>query len=449
MTRVLLHEMRRGEAGKVAVLSALAGVWYLASADPASSDWIGWWNQASIKVQIFGVIVMGSLMSAAAAWSASRARRTRTALWADTTPRGGWQQALLLWAAAWLWSLVAYAVMTAVAFQRTASVSDVTEPVWSPLLLGVAMTGLQIAAGVTAGTLLPTRITAPVMGLLWYAMFVVFAFVPDLPLARLFPAIDEHLDTAYEPHTARLLVAAAWCAAAALALLAVPALVRREVLSPGPLAVVPAVVALVAGGALLSFRAPESHSFWAVPAGQPERPACVTEGRTTACLWPADRHLLPEAGAAVRTVDRALGPLTAFHRAFYATGLTVPEGADGTGAGGPGHGSGPAPGGVELPVNQPVLDRRSMAEAMLDASLPQPPYECEPHVMRETGGYPDTFLVQALVHARAGSPAPYYGDRFAEAVERVRKAPAAAQNAWLDAAARAIGACRPVPPLPR
>ncbi|MCQ0024537.1 hypothetical protein M4914_17285 [Streptomyces somaliensis DSM 40738] len=442
MTRVLLHEMRRGEAGKVALLSAVAGVWYLASADPASSDWIGWWNQASIKVQVFGVIVMGSLTSAAAAWSASRARRTRTALWADTTPRGGWPQALLLWAAAWLWSLLAYAVMTAVAFRRTASVSDVTDPVWSPLVLGAAMTGLQIAAGVAAGTLLPTRITAPVTGLLWYAVFVVCAFVPDLPLARLLPAVDEHLDTAYEPHTARFLVAAAWCAAAALALTAVPALVRREVPSPGPAAVVPAVVALVAGGALLSFRAPGPHPFWAVPAEQPARPVCVAEGRTEACLWPADRHLLPEAAAAVRTVDRALGRLTGFHRSFHETGLTVPGGTGGAGGTG-------VLGGAELPVAGPVVDKRSMTEAMLDASLPRPPYGCEPHMVPETGGYPDTFLVQALVHSRAGYPAPYYGDRFAAAVERVLKAPAAAQDAWLDAAARGIGACRPVPPLPR
>ncbi|GGQ13846.1 DUF7224 domain-containing protein [Streptomyces roseolilacinus] len=432
MTRVLLHEMRRGEAGRVALLSTVAGVWYLASADPATSDWIGWWNQAGIKVQVFGVIVMGSLMSAAAAWSASRSRRTRTALWADTTPRGGWPQALLLWAAAWLWSLVAYAVMTAIAFGRTASVSEVTDPVWTPLLLGAAMTGLQIAAGVAAGTLLPTRITAPVMGLFWYALFVVLAFAPDLPLAHLFPAIDDHWDTAFRPHTTRLLVATAWCAAAALALTAVPALVRRGVPSPGPLAVVPAVVALVAGGALLTFRTPHPDPFWALRAEQPARPACVTEGRTKACLWPDDRHLLPAAAGAARTVDRVLGPLTGFHRSFHETGLR-PAGPDS----------------AELPVPQPVLDERAMTELMLGAALPKPPSDCEPHLLEEAGGYPDTFLVEAVVHSRARQPAPYYGDRFAAALERVLKAPAAAQDAWLSGAAREIRACRPVPPLPR
>ncbi len=431
--RVLLHEMRRGEAGKVAVLSAVAGVWYLASADPSTSDWIGWWNQASIKVQVFGVIVMGSLMSAAAAWTAGRARRTRADAWADTTPRGGWPQALLLWGAAWLWSFVAYALMTAVAFYRTAGISDVTKPVWTPLLLALAMTALQTAAGVAAGTLLPSRITAPAMGVLWYVVFVVFAFVPDLPLANLFPAIDEHWDATFRPHTTRLLIATAWCAAAALVLLALPALLRRTALPPGPLVVVPAVAAVVAGGSLLTFRAPAPDPFWAVRAEQPAEPVCVTQGRTKACLWPDDRHLLPQVGAAALAVDRTLGSLSGFNRSFHQTGLRLPSG----------------PYNAELPVYQPVVDTRTLTEAMLDAALPQPPSGCEPHTPEETGGLPDTFLFQAVVHARAKLPVPYYGDEFGTALERVLKAPVAAQDQWLTAAAREVGACRPVPPLPR
>ncbi|MFD4377203.1 hypothetical protein [Streptomyces sp. NPDC058486] len=432
MIRVLLHEMRRGEAGKVALLSAVAGVWYLVSADAATSDWVGWWSQTSIKVQVFGVIVMGSLMSAAAAWTAGRARRTRTSAWSDTTPRGGWSQALLLWGAAWLWSLAVYALMVVVAFQRTAGISDVTEPVWPPLLLAVAMTALQIAAGVAAGTLVPSRITAPAMGVLWYLVFVLFAFVPELPLAALFPAIDEHWDAAFRPHTTRLLIATVWCAAAALALLALPALVRRAVPSPSPLLIVPAIVAAVAGGALLTFRAPVPDPFWAVRAEQPAEPLCVTQGRTKACLWPADSHLLPQARAAVRTVDGALGSLSGFNRSFYETGLR-PEG----------------PGSAELPVYRPVMDSRSLTGAMLDASLPQPPSGCEPHLLKVAGGYPDTFLFQAVVYSRTEFAAPYYGEEFSTALEGVLKAPAGARDQWLTAAAREIGACRPVPALPR
>ncbi|MGY3337624.1 hypothetical protein ACVW0K_003723 [Streptomyces filamentosus] len=432
MIRVLLHEMRRGEAGKVALLSAVAGGWYLVSADAATSDWVGWWSQTSVKVQVFGVIVMGSLMSAVAAWTAGRARRTRMSAWSDTTPRGGWSQALILWGAAWLWSLAVYALMSAVAFQRTAGISDVTEPVWTPLLLAVAMTALQIAAGVAAGTLIPSRITAPAMGVLWYGMFVLFAFVPELPLAALFPAIDEHWDATFQPHTTRLLTATLWCAAAALVLLALPALVRPAVPSPGLILIVPAVVAAVAGGALLTFRAPAPDPFWAVRAEQPTKPLCVTQGRTKACLWPSDSHLLPQARAAVGTVDGALGALSGFNRSFYQTGLR-PDG----------------PGGAELPVYRPVMDSRSLTGAMLDASLPQPPSGCEPHLLKAAGGYPDTFLFQAVVYARTEFPAPYYGEEFSRALEGVLKAPASARDQWLTAAAREIGACRPVPPLPR
>lgn len=430
---VLGHEMRRGEAGKVAVLAAAVGVWYLASADPANSDWIGWWNQTGIKVQVFGVIVMGSLMSAAAAWSAGRAHRTRTSLWADTTPRGGWPQALLLWGAAWLWSVAAYAVMTAVAFVRTAGVSEVTEPVWSPLVLAVAMTGLQIGAGVAAGTLLPSRIVAPAMGVFWYGAFVVLAFAPELSVGRLLPAIDDHWDVTFRPDTLRLLVAAAWCAAAALALLALPSLVRRTTVGPGAVAAVPVAVALTAAGALLNFHAPDPDPFWATRAPQPAAPACVTQGRTTACLWPADRHLLPEAEAAARVVDRAVGRLPGFQRGFYETGLRPPKGAPG----------------AELPVYRPVVDRRTLTESMLDAALPAPPPGCAPIMLADTGGYPDVFLVQAVLRSRAGLPVPYYGERFSDAVERVRKAPAAEQDRWLSGAAGAVGTCHPVPALPR
>ncbi|MEU8616488.1 hypothetical protein [Streptomyces sp. NPDC048623] len=431
MIRVLGHEMRRGEAGRVAALAAAAGVWYLASADPATSDWIGWWNQASIKVQVFGVIVMGSLMSAAAAWSAGRAHRTRTSAWADTTPRGGWSQALLLWGAAWLWSVAVYAVMTAVAFIRTAGVSEVTEPVWSPLVLAVAMTGLQIAAGVAAGTLLPSRIVAPAMGVFWYGAFVVLAFAPGLSVGRLLPAIDDHWDVTFRPDTFRLLVAAAWCAAAALVLLALPALVRRAVVTPGAVLAVPVVVALTAAGVLLSLRAPDPDPFWATRAPQPAEAACVTQGRTTACLWPADRHLLPEAESAARVVDRATAGLPGFRREFYETGLRAPGG-----------------GSAELPVYRPLVDRRTLTESMLDTSLPEPPRGCAPHLLADSGGYPDTFLVQAVLRSRAGLPVPYYGEQFSDAVERVRKAPAAEQDRWLSAAAAAAGTCAPVPTLP-
>ncbi|MFJ4014225.1 hypothetical protein [Streptomyces sp. NPDC090026] len=432
MTRVLLTEMRRGEAGKVALLSGAAGVWYLVSADAATSDWIGWWNQASIKVQVFGVIVMGSLMSAAAAWTAGRARRTRADAWSDTTPRGGWAQAVLLWATGWLWSLLVYAVMAAVAFQRTAEISEVTAPVWSPLVLGVAMTGLQIAVGVCAGTLLPSRITAPAVGVLWYLVFVLFAFLPGTRAARLFPALDEHWDATFQPNTSRLLVAALWCGAAALALLALPALVRRAKLTPGPLAVLPVALAVGAGVALLTLRTPAGEPFWAVPSEQPAEPACVVEGRVRACLWPDDRHLLPHAREAARAVDRAVGPLPGFRRDFHQTGLR-PTGPDS----------------AELPVYQPMPDTAAMTEAMLVSALPPRPDGCEPPVRPETDGLPDAFLVEAVVNSRAQMPTPYYGDRFAETLTQILAAPTADQDRWLSAAATAVGACRPVPEAPR
>ncbi|MER5490464.1 hypothetical protein [Streptomyces sp. NPDC002490] len=431
MTRVLWHEMRRGEAGKAAALCAVAGLWYLLSGDPQTNDWAGWWNQTSLVVHVFGVIVMGSLMAAAAAWSASRAQRTRAHLWADTTPRGGWSQALLVGAAAWLWALLVTALLAAVAFHRTAQISEVTRPAWTPLLLTLAVIGVQIAVGVAAGTLLPSRIIAPAVGAFWYLVFLLTAFAPDLPLVRLLPAIDSHWDVAHQPNTVRLLLATAWCAAAALAVLALPALARRTAPAPGPLVAVPVAVAVLAAGTLLFLR-PAPHSFWAVPAPQPAEPVCVTEGRTETCLWPDNRHLLPQARTATRTVDEALGDLPGFRRAFHEVGL-APRGT----------------GSAELPLARPAVDARTLTESLLVAALPQPPQGCGPHLLDEAGGMPDAYLLEAAVQSRAKMPPAYYGEDFGAALGRVLEAPAANRDRWLGAAAHAVGSCRPVPPLPR
>ncbi|MEU1148963.1 hypothetical protein ACFYO9_35840 [Streptomyces sp. NPDC005863] len=432
--RVLLTEMRRGEAKWTAALMGAVGVYYFTAESPGESDWIGWWTQTSLQVQLFSVIVMGSVMSAAAAWGAGRAFRHRTRAWADTAARGGWSQALLLWLAVWLWSLIAYAVLTAVAFSRTAEVSDVTAPAWTPLLLGAAMMGLQIAVGVAVGSALPSRVVAPFAGVFWYGLFVLVAFVPDTPLDKLFPAIDEFWSSEFAPNTTRMLVAVAWCLAFGLAVTALPALWRRAALPPHPLAVgALAVVALAAGGTLVAFRTPAPDSYWAVRKEQPARPLCTDSGRTKVCLWPEDRHLLPQTRAAVRTVDAGLGTLSGLNRAFYAEGLTRPPGAT-----------------AELPLMTPAESQADLTDAMFAAAPSQPRSpKCEPHLLKTAGGYPDTFLFEAAVRSRVGAPGEYYGEEFGRALERITGAPRPQQDAWIEASARSIRACERVPELPR
>ncbi|MFD4634614.1 hypothetical protein ACFVYR_28095 [Streptomyces sp. NPDC058284] len=431
--RVLLTEMRRGEAKWAAALMGAAGVYYLSAESPGESDWIGWWNQTSLQVQLFSVIVMGSVMSAAAAWGAGRAFRHRTRVWADTAARGGWSQALLLWLAVWLWALIAYAVLIAVAFSRTAGVSDVYEPAWTPLLLGAGMMGLEIAVGVAIGSALPSRVIAPFAGIFWYGLFVFVAFVPDTPLDKLFPAIDEFWSSEFEPNTTRMLIAAAWCLTFGLALTALPALWRRAALAPRPLALgALTVVALVAGGTLVAFRTPVPDSYWAVRKEQPAQPLCAASGRTKVCLWPEDRHLLPQARAAVRTVDSGLGDLSNLNRAFYASGLKRPAGHT-----------------AELPLMTPAENQADLTDAMFSAALPQPTSpECAPHLLKKAGGYPDTFLFEAAVRSRIGAPGEYYGEEFGRALERITDAPRAKQDEWIEAAADDIRACKPVPELP-
>ncbi|MEV6835265.1 hypothetical protein AB0N17_12225 [Streptomyces sp. NPDC051133] len=373
-------------------------------------------------------------MSAAAAWGAGRAFRHRTRGWADTAARNGWSQALLLWLSAWLWSLCAYAVFIAVAFSRTAAVSDVTRPTWTPLLLGASMMGLEIALGIAIGSALPSRVVAPFAGLLWYGLFVFVAFVPDTPLDKLFPAIDEFWSSEFEPNTTRMLIAVAWCLSLGLVLTALPALRRRAALAPRPVALgALTLVALAAGSTLVAFRTPVPDSYWAVRKEQPAHPLCAVSGRTTVCLWPEDRHLLPQARAAAQTVDSALGPLTGFNRAFYASGLHRPAGDT-----------------AELSVMSPAESQADLTDALFSAALPQPTSpDCPPHLLRETGGYPDTFLFEAVVRARIGVPGEYYGEKFGRAMTRVTSAPRAQRDGWIQQAAGRIRACRPLPALPR
>ncbi|KUM80465.1 DUF7224 domain-containing protein [Streptomyces curacoi] len=432
--RVLLTEMRRGEAKWAAALMGAVGVHHFTSEAPGDSDWIGWWNQTSLHVQLFAVIVMGSVMSAAAAWGAGRPFRHRTHVWADAAARNGWSQALLLWLAAWLWALIAYAVFIAVAFSRTSAVSDVSAPAWAPLLLGAAMMGLEIAVGVAIGSALPSRVVAPFAGLLWYSLFVFVGFVPDTPLAKLFPAIDEFWSSEFEPNSTRMLIAVVWCLALALVLTTLPALRRRAALAPRPLALgALTVVALVAGSTLVAFRTPVPDSYWAVRKEQPAHPLCAASGRTKVCLWPEDRHLLASARAAVQTVDSSLGSLAGLNRGFYASGLKRPAGDT-----------------AELSLMSPAVSRAELTDGMFTAALPQPASsKCPPQLLDETGGYPDTFLFEAVVRARVGAPGEYYGDKFGRALDRVTSAPRAKQDAWIEQAAKAIRACRPVPELPR
>ncbi|MFK4070813.1 hypothetical protein [Streptomyces sp. NPDC029674] len=431
--RVLLTEMRRGEAKWAVALMGAIGVYYFTAESPAESDWIGWWTQTSLQVQLYAVIVMGSVMSAVAAWGAGRAFRHRTRVWADSAARGGWAQALLLWLAVWLWALLAYAVLVAVAFSRTAEVSDVSDPAWTPLLLGAAMMGLQIAAGVAIGSALPSRVVAPFAGIFWYGLFVVAAFVPDTALDKLFPAIDEFWSAEFEPNTARMLTAVAWCVALGLLLTALPALRRRATLAVSP-AVLGALflAAVITGGVLVTSRTPAPDSYWAVRKAQPARQLCAASGRTKVCLWPDDRHLLPKARAAVKTVDTRLGALKGLNRSFYASGLERPAGRT-----------------AELSLMSPAETQADLTDALFTAALPQPESpDCGPHVLRKTGGYPDTFLFEAVVRARAGVPGEYYGERFGRALARVTGAPAAKRDTWIGEAAQNIRACRPVPELP-
>ncbi|MFD5552214.1 hypothetical protein ACFWIA_00040 [Streptomyces sp. NPDC127068] len=436
MRRVLWIEARRGETKWVAAVLAAVGLLYFTDGTPGTSDWIGWWAQTAVRVQLFAVIVMGPLTAAATAWTAGRAHRFRTLGWTDTTPRDAWNQGVVLWLAALLWVLPVYALLALVAHRRTAAVSEVTDPAWTPLLLGAAVLALHAACGTTAGSLLPTRITAPLAGLCGYGVLVALALTgtggTGFPGA-LIPVIDQHWDMAFRPRADRLLTATVWCLSAAVVLLALPALCRATALRPRRwlLASVTAV-ALTAAGALLAHRPTHEELAWAERTPQPDRPVCATSGGTRACLWPDDRHLLPALRGAVRDVDELTASVPGLNRTFHERGLRP---------------DGPRTG--ELPVHSPGTDRATMTDDMLAAALPQSPSGCSVPPLRGTGGYPTTFFLEAVVSDRTGTRSTYWGETFAAAVERFRQVPRDRQDAWISATADGIRTCGALPPLPK
>ncbi|MFF3740275.1 hypothetical protein [Streptomyces sp. NPDC002566] len=436
---MLWTEMRRGESKWIAALMTAIGAWYFLSPDAETSDWIGWWTQSAVEVQIFAVMVMGPLTSTGAAWTAGRVRRHRTLAWAETTARSGWEQTTMVWLSAMAWALPVYALFALMAFSRTAEVSAVTAPTWSPLVIGAAMVGLQTAIGVVVGVLSPSRIAVPFVGLGWYAALVGLALFAgeqrsSMPWA-LVPVLDVHWDVAFQPNAGRLLIGAVWCLAFGLLILAAPGLLRGRAARPALGTLLPVTLAAaLAAGALFTFRAPLPELYWAVRTPQPTEPVCVTESGATACLWPADRHLLPEAEIALQRVQRSVGSVPGLTRMFYERGLATPSGSAPT---------------AELPVYVPGMDREAMTQDMLAASLPQPPDGCSPHPLKDIGGYPDTFLFEAVVRDRARVQSTYWGDAFATGLERFLKAPKADQDQWLKAAAQDIRACRPVPAPPQ
>jgi hypothetical protein len=103
-------------------------------------------------------------VTGAAAWTGARESRRRMLDLLAVTPRPRWIRQLTAWAATTAWSLTGYLLCIGVLYAVTATQAG-GGPLWWPVVVGAACAPALSALGFTAGTLLPSRYTPPLVAI--------------------------------------------------------------------------------------------------------------------------------------------------------------------------------------------------------------------------------------------------------------------------------------------
>jgi hypothetical protein len=130
------------------------------------------WNLRAAGLQSGVVVTFASPVAGAAAWMGSRENRRRTTDLVNITARPRPTRLLATWAATTCWALVAYLVCVAAVYGVTAHQATWGGPLWWPVVAAAACLPALTALGFAAGTLIPSRFTAPLVAL---AAFFVLA----------------------------------------------------------------------------------------------------------------------------------------------------------------------------------------------------------------------------------------------------------------------------------
>ena len=123
------------------------------------------WSLRAAGLQPDAVLAFASPVAGAAAWMGSRESRRRTTDLVNITARPWPVRLLATWAATTCWALVAYLVCVAVVYGVTAHQATWGGPLWWPAVVAGASLPAVTALGFAAGTLLPSRFTAPLVTL--------------------------------------------------------------------------------------------------------------------------------------------------------------------------------------------------------------------------------------------------------------------------------------------
>jgi len=102
-----------------------------------------------------------AFVAGVAAWMGSRDSRRHTADLVTATARPRWTAWLVTWAATAIWAVSLYLCGVAVIYGVTATQATWGHPLWWPVAVGCAELAVVSALGFAAGTLFPSRFTAP------------------------------------------------------------------------------------------------------------------------------------------------------------------------------------------------------------------------------------------------------------------------------------------------
>jgi hypothetical protein len=123
------------------------------------------WMVRAANMQPSAVLAFASPVAGAAAWMGSRESRRRTTDLVNITARPRPARLLATWAATTCWALVAYLACVIVVYGVTARQVTWGGPLWWAAAGAAATLPALTALGFAAGTLLPSRFTAPVVAI--------------------------------------------------------------------------------------------------------------------------------------------------------------------------------------------------------------------------------------------------------------------------------------------
>jgi hypothetical protein len=174
--RPLRTEIRRGTVLTVLLCAATQAV--------ILSQWAPYWGArwqglgTSFRV---GLLALCPLVATAAAWHAGRDQRCGTTELLATMSRPPWQRVTLAWAAVTLSALSGAAMALAVAAALIAPRATYSGDAWWALLpTGALGVGTTAAAGLMLGRLWPYRLTAPLVGVLIFAVLSASVALGDM-----------------------------------------------------------------------------------------------------------------------------------------------------------------------------------------------------------------------------------------------------------------------------